>query len=337
MRKVVYISFIFVSSINAIFAQQKPQYTQYILNNYVLNPAISGIENYIDFKGAYRKQWSGLENAPKTTYFTIHAPIGKKDDRSNATSFDMIGGNPLGRSYLENYAAADPHHGVGLTFLDDKTGPITNTSVNLTYAYHLGISSKINMAVGVGLGANRTSLNTTDLKLETPNDPAIASGFINRINPDVNAGIWVYSGSYFAGASIQQVLQQTVSFSNNSNYTQGKTVPHMFATAGYRFWATDDITIIPSIMLKNVKPAPLGIDFNTKIAFRDKIWIGATYRKDDSFSGMMGFSFGSLINVSYAYDLTTSALGNVSNGTHEIVLGLLLNNRYKITCPQNFW
>ena len=31
-------------------AQQKPQYTQYVLNNYIINPALSGIENYMDVK-----------------------------------------------------------------------------------------------------------------------------------------------------------------------------------------------------------------------------------------------------------------------------------------------
>ena len=31
-------------------AQQKPHYTQYILNQYILNPALTGIENYTDIK-----------------------------------------------------------------------------------------------------------------------------------------------------------------------------------------------------------------------------------------------------------------------------------------------
>ena len=35
------------------------------------------------------------------------------------------------------------------------------------------------------------------------------------------------------------------------------------------------------------------------------------------------------------YDITTSQLNTVSNGTHEIVISLLLNNRYKVTCPQH--
>ena len=70
------LSLVFVS---AGFAQQKPQYTQYILNNYILNPALSGIENYTDVKMSVRDQWVGLNGAPKTMYLSVHKPIGKKD------------------------------------------------------------------------------------------------------------------------------------------------------------------------------------------------------------------------------------------------------------------
>src|SRR5690349_12459885 len=96
------------------WAQQKPHYTQYILNQYIINPAITGIENYTDIKLSHRHQWVGIQDAPVTTYFSIHGPIGKKDYRTTATSFDMPGENPRGQRYWETYTAAEPHHGIGL-------------------------------------------------------------------------------------------------------------------------------------------------------------------------------------------------------------------------------
>ena len=62
-------------------AQQKPHYSQYVLNQYILNPALTGIENYVDVKLSHRHQWVGLEGAPVTTYATIHGAIGKQDFR----------------------------------------------------------------------------------------------------------------------------------------------------------------------------------------------------------------------------------------------------------------
>ncbi|MFC5285269.1 type IX secretion system membrane protein PorP/SprF [Pedobacter alpinus] len=318
-------------------AQQKPQYTQYILNNYIVNPALTGIESYIDVKAATRQQWTGLQNAPETSYFTAHMPLGNTNEWGGATSSGMVGENPLGISYKTDYKASDPHHGIGIMAVIDKTGPISTTTANITYAYHLGLAPRINLSVGVGVGINRTSLNTADITLDDPNDAAIINnGTINKLKPDVNLGIWLYSAEFFFGTSVQQILPQTISFIYNANANAGKTVPHYFVTTGYRFWLNDDITVIPSVMLKYVNPTPLSIDLNTKIAFRNKVWIGGAYRKNDSFSGMLGFNLGSLLNVGYAYDFTTSALNTVSNGSHEIVIGLTLNNRYQVTCPKNF-
>ena len=83
-----------ISVMRRLNAQQRPHYTQYILNNYILNLAISGIENYTDVKLSMRNQWVGIPGAPTTFYATIHAPIGNQDFKSSATSFDMKGENP---------------------------------------------------------------------------------------------------------------------------------------------------------------------------------------------------------------------------------------------------
>lgn len=334
MKRFFAFCFLFFLMLSNLKAQQKPQYTQYILNNYIVNPALTGIEDYIDVKIATRQQWAGLENAPKTNYFSAHIPIGNTDDWIGPTSYSMVGENPLGKSYKWDYMASEPHHGIGLIAVSDKAGPLNNTTVNLTYAYHLGLAPRLNLAVGIGLGASRMSFNTNDVKLEEQNDPAIANkGTVSTIKPDLNFGIWLYSAQYFAGASVQQLLPQTIDFSENSNPNAGKTVPHSFITAGYRFWLNDDFTIIPSLMFKYVNPVPLSVDFNTKIAFRNKVWIGGTYRQRNSYSAMLGFNLSSLLNVGYAYDLISSDLNTVSNGSHEIVLGFTLNNHFRVISP----
>src|SRR5690349_624670 len=67
--------------IGTLSAQQLPHYTQYVLNQYILNPAITGIENYTDVKFSHRHQWVGIEGSPVTSYFTLHTSLGKKDYR----------------------------------------------------------------------------------------------------------------------------------------------------------------------------------------------------------------------------------------------------------------
>ena len=336
--KYLYLVVAFVFLLNfAGFAQQRPQYTQYIFNNYLLNPAISGIENYIDLKAGYRTQWTGLDGAPVTNYISVNAPLGKNFLSGDANSFGGQENNPMSRSYLQNYMAAEPHHGIGMHAVLDRAGPISRVDVNATYAYHLGLSEKLNIALGVAVGISKVSLDYSKITLENNQDPAIVASETDRLKPDLGAGLWIYGPQYFVGLSAQQLLGQTLNFTNNSQYTQGKAVPHFFLTAGYKIFLADDIAAVPSVMIKRVSPAPNSYDANLKLAFRDKFWLGGSYRHNDSFSALAGFNVSYLFNLSYSYDFTTSDLGNVSSGTHEIVLGLLLNNRYKVTCPQRNW
>src|SRR3954463_6841552 len=135
-------------SCQVMFAQQRAQYTQYILNNYILNPALTGIENYWDVKVSARDQWVGLNGAPRTAYVTIQGPIDKEDTKTTPTSFQLPGQNPRGESYWENYTPSKPHSGIGLILLNDHTGNFNNFTANVTYAYHIGITPTMNLAAG---------------------------------------------------------------------------------------------------------------------------------------------------------------------------------------------
>jgi type IX secretion system PorP/SprF family membrane protein len=319
-------------------AQQRPHYTQYILNNYIINPAVAGIENYTDVKISHRHQWIGIQDAPVTTYLTIHGSIGKEDTRTNPTSYVPEGENPRGRSYQENYEAAKPHHGWGAQIINDKTGPLTRFSAYGTYAYHLGLTAKTSLSAGFSLGVTNNTLNANKLIFDNPIDPAVAtSGYLNKLRPDLNFGLWLYGADYFAGVSLFQIIPQGLEFSNDTLKVKGKTYPHTFLTAGYKFYAGEDVSIIPSAVLRYVDPLPLGVDLNVKFQYRDRVWAGAGYRIGDGVSAMVGLSISSVFNVGYAYDYTTSKLQNFSRGTHEIVLGFMLGNKWGDMCPRNMW
>lgn len=321
----------------AVFAQQKPHYTQYILNQYIVNPALTGIENYTDVKISHRHQWVGIQDAPVTTYFTVHGPIGKSDFRTTATSMATPGENPRGKRYWEEYTAPAPHHGVGLQMINDVTGPLSNFSAYGTYAYHLGLSPRTSLSAGFGVGATRMSLDASKLNFgDVTVDPAVYSnGVLKKWRMDVMAGIYLYSADYFIGLSAQQIVPQKINF--NDKYirpSEGKTVPHLFGTAGYRFLIGNDFNLIPSVMVKYVNPLPLQVEGNLKLQFRDLAWIGASARYRDGFAGMLGLNISNTFNMGYAYDYTSSRLNNYSKGTHEFIIGFLIGNKYPDKCPR---
>jgi type IX secretion system PorP/SprF family membrane protein len=341
MRKVI-VTLIVLTCVPGVhvIAQQKPHYTQYILNQYIVNPALTGIENYADLKASHRHQWVGIQDAPVTTYFSLHGPIGKSDYRTTATSYDMKGENPRGKRYWEEYTAASPHHGAGVQIINDVTGPLSNFTVYATYAYHLGLTARTSLSAGFGVGLNRMSLDASKLEFgDVTVDPAVyTNGVLNKMRLDMSAGLYLYSADYFIGVSAQQVVPQKIDFSNNYIRPKtGRTVPHLFATAGYRYLIGTDFNLIPSVMVKYVSPLPVQVEGNLKLQYLDLLWLGASYRHKDGFAGMIGLNVSNTFNVGYAYDYTTSELNNYSKGTHEIVVGFILGNKYPDSCPRNVW
>jgi type IX secretion system PorP/SprF family membrane protein len=337
MRKFV-LTMVFIQLLCLVYAQQRPHYSQYIINPFIINPAIAGIENYTDLKIANRTQWTGINGAPNTTYLTVHGPIGKADYRTNPLSFEMKGTNLRGRDYWENYEAAKPHHGLGLTIRNDRTGYINWFQAGVSYAYHLGISPNTSISAGFYGGVNNVFLQQDKITLAQSNDLAINvnTSTLNKLKPDVSAGLWLYSNKWFGGIAMANVIPQNIRFTTDNNYG-GKLVNHYFATIGYRAQVTDDVAAIPSVMVKYIRPLSPQVDVNVKMQYQDRLWAGLGYRTQEGFNGVVGVNVSSKFNVSYSYDYTTSRLRSFTNGSHEIVLGFLINNSYGDNCPRNLW
>ena len=344
MKKILLLSAFICFTSLAAFSQAKPYYTQYILNNYILNPGITGIENYTDVKLSYRNQWAGIDGAPKTTYFSIHGPLGKKDLRTNATSFQVPGENPAGPKAWDEYAVSPAHHGIGLQVINDKAGYISRWSVAGSYAYHMPLSARTSLAAGLNVGMSSVSIDRSKIVWGDldPQDEAVGynNGSISKIKPEIGAGLWLYSARYFLGLSVLNIIPGKANFVKNKNYGESFS-PNYFASGGYRFAMTDDISVLPSVMVQYWQPQLTSLHANVKMQYQDFLWIGASYRFADlvgGYSGMIGVNVSNTFNISYAYEHATSArLQAYTNGTHEIVIGFLIGNKYGDSCPRNIW
>lgn len=299
-------------SVAGLHAQQQPQYTMYMANNYVLNPAVAGIEDYTDVRLSYRAQWVGVEDAPRTMYATINGPVAS-----------------FGRR----------RHGLGGIMLHDQTGPTTRFSGLVSYAFHLPVSDKITTSFGVSAGIESYTLDVSRLELRNPNDAVLTKGNYTQLLPAVHAGIWVYTPDIFLGIASQNLIESKLTYHSEAetDIESNKLYRHFFITGGFRFRLGDELTATPAVMLKIVRPVPVSFDINFKMQFKDRLWAGVSYRKRDGFAALGGVYISPLINVSYAYDYVTSDLRNYTSGSHEIILGILLNNFGKELCPKNVW
>lgn len=341
-RTTIFLLLLFVGC--KIFAQAKPSFNQYILNNYILNPAISGIENYTDIKVSYRDQWSSIPGAPITSYATLHLPIGKSDYLTSATSFGVPGENPRGPEYWRDYTAPEAHHGIGFAALNDRAGYINRWTLTASYAYHKPIGVKTTLSGGFSAGISAVNVDRSKIYWASlnPNDPAVgyATGELKKIVPELGVGLWLYSAKYFAGMSVLNIVPGKIRYGGTEKYGTYYE-PNAFITAGYRIQASDDISVLPSIMAQYWKPQLWGAHFNIKTQYRDLFWLGASVRAADlvgGYSAMAGINISNTFNISYAYEMaTTKQLRSYTGNTHEIMLGFTLGNRYRDNCPRNIW
>jgi type IX secretion system PorP/SprF family membrane protein len=345
MQKYI-LALLFTSLSLAGFAQSKPQFSQYMMNSYLVNPAVSGIEDYLDIKTGYRNQWTDFPGSPVTYYVSANMPIGKPDRTSTGATPNVSKTirRPLSLSTEFRGAPRVPgHHGVGIAIISDHIGANVQNTILASYAYHIPISGMTKLAVGASGGVTQHSLDFSKIQVKDNPDPAVLqNGQLSAIQPNINLGLWLYSRHFFLGLSANQLLFDNFNYQNKDQAATayswlGTTYPHYFLTAGYRYEINQEWAIIPSTMIKRVYQSPISYDVNLKAIHKDRFWFGASYRHKDAVVGLMGVNISSFINLGYSYDYTLSDINVRSKGSHEIVLGIMLNNRHKIICPQNVW
>ena len=321
---------------NFISAQQRMQYSQYMLNGYIVNPAISGIEDYMDIKTGYTHQWTGFVGAPQSNYLSVHTSLGK-DNSAKARIGNNVNINSMTDEEKEKMEQANADkklkHGVGGYLFSERTGPIINNGINLTYAAHFALSEKLKLSAGLAAGAMQYQLGK--VKLLNQEDKAFSQEVANTYIPNINAGLMLYSENYFVGISSGQLYQSEIKLNENTNLNKLKM--HHFINAGYRIKVNDNFSVMPSVMLRYVSPAPASVDVNLNCMIKNMFTGGISYRHKDAVVAMLGVTLSKKIVIGYSYDFTLSNLSNHSSGSHGIVLGYKLAKKDSPVQQKYFW
>lgn len=329
INKGLLIGVVLLVSLNAK-AQQQGQYSQYMLNYFLINPAVAGTDEFVDIKSSYRAQWTGIEGAPRNYYLSAYSPINK-----------LHGRRPRGKK-------SEPHHVLGGLFSGQKMGILSHNSAYISYAYHLPLTRDAILSFGVMAGASQFSINRDDARFaDGTSDQAIMMK--NQTKFDANLGIWFYTPTVFAGLSTVQVTESQVDFSPQ-HAGNGVFNRHYYLTGGYKLKLDRYWTLIPSVLVKGTAAA-YQIDINAKMRFRNIFWGGVSYRRTDAVAALAGVGIPldktrpgqrhgnkTMLEISYSYDLTTSKLNRASYGSHEIMVGIRLPNFGKrIASPSDYW
>ena len=312
MMKNTNISLVFVImlivGLNArtVNAQQDPMFTQYMFNTLAINPAYAGSADIFTMMALSRHQWVGLEGAPTTQTLVLHTPL------------------------------KNENIGLGLSIINDEIGPVKQTGFYGDFAYRLKVGDNSRLAFGLKFGANYFSADLSDLATVVEDDPANVN-ISGEILPNAGFGIYWSSKMFYLGASAPKLLMNEIGEKNAVSGVVGEEERHYYLIGGMVFDLNDDVKFKPSFMARAVEGAPLSVDLTASFLFREKFWVGVMYRLDDSFGAILQFQFNEQLRAGYAYDMTTSRLGEYNGGTHEIMLSYDLRfTKGKTISPRYF-
>lgn len=311
MKKILFtISFAFLVISNAD-AQQDPHYTQYMYNMNVMNPAYAGSKENLAVGLLYRAQWVELEDAPRTATLSVHSPVGK-------------------------------NVGLGLSVVSDKIGPVEKNNAYADFSYTLNLGGEHRLAFGIKAGATFHKVGLYDQigngHVPDANDPAFAEN-IDNTYLNAGAGLFYYTQNYYLAFSVPNMLKSKhLDITRNGNdYQFGSETQHYFLTGGYVFQLSENTKFKPSFMLKSAFNVPTSVDVSANFMFFEKFEVGASYRLEDSFGGMVNFAVTPTIRIGYAYDHIVSDLNIATPASHEFMLLFDLNFPKKVSVSPRYF
>jgi len=299
------LSLLGVGFLPPLYAQQDPQYTQYMYNTTMINPAYAGSRGTLNIFGMYRTQWVGLEGAPKTANISISTPLG------------------------------DSGLGLGVNFMNDRLGAMEENNIAVDLAYAINISYNYKLAFGLKGTANLLNVDYTKLTIYHPTDPVAQENISNKFNPNIGAGLYLYSDRAYLGISVPNFLTKDRYDDNEVNTMRQKA--HFYLMGGYVFELGKEVQFKPAVLAKAVSGSPLQVDVTANFLFYEKFTLGAAYRWDASVSALAGFQVTRDLFIGYAYDFETTQLRHYNSGSHEVFLRFELFKRgSRINAPRFF-
>lgn len=312
VKRLILLLGVVVCAVATVRAQFDPQIGQYMYLPTAYNPAAAGEDDLMKIVGMHRMQFTGIKNAPMTTYFSFSSPF-------------VIG---------------KTKHAAGIRFLNDRFGLFSNQALHAQYAYRQKLG-KGTLAVGVDLGfvnisfAN-DSVNLKDLSADyfSTSDPALPTGQGgNGMTFDLGVGIWYSAPSFWVSASMSHLTYPTLHWSDESDFHLRGT---MYIAGGYNWRLKNKNWVLkPSVMvMSDFREWDVNITLMAEV--KERYRFGASYRILGNVGLLLGMDIISGLQIGYTYELPTSKLIYESYGSHELFLAYGFDilkpkrtNRYK--------
>lgn len=272
------------------FSQVEPMYGMYRYNPLVISPAFAGKDSISSVTIMDRLQWVGVAGAPKTLGVTASLKTKSKS-------------------------------GFGASFLQDKAGPMRNTTFGVDYAYHTVLNKNMRFSGGIRASLNDQSINLNGLKLIDVNDPNFGQNIRTGFQPNLGWGVNLSFKNTFISISEPIMFRYNYGdYDKNKNY---KDNAHYYVMLGTSMTISKSIQLKPTIMMRAAPNAPISADINLLANIQEKLDVGLSYCNNSSLGIQLGYLTFKKYYIGYIYEFPTSEIRPTSVQTHELALKYL--------------
>jgi type IX secretion system PorP/SprF family membrane protein len=297
--KVQAVLFLFVFHGITTFAQQDPQFSQYLDYNASINPSFIVNDFELNADVQHRQQWVGFDGRPITTTANV------------------------------SYEVKKAHSAFGVTYVHDKLGAQESHSPRLNYAGVIRFKGHT-IAPGIYFGVAVNSLDGSKLNPIQTGDQNIISSHQTGVAFDMGLGVSYRFKGLVVGFSVNHLTGSTLEYAEGGTgaVSEVTIARHYYGLIRYDFEIGRIFRLKPLSFVKTDAASAqfdqwlfFGADNLTKTLTRVNIGIG--YRIDDAVmvAGEVVFKW---FRLGYSYDITTSGLRGYSNGSHELTLRMHL-------------
>lgn len=268
-----------------VFAQQGPQFTQFMFNNLAINPAFAGADEHASITLVGRDQWSNIENAPSTQSLAAHTLF------SNRV-------------------------GLGFVLVRDQIGVHKNTNALASYAYHLRAGKRA--FVSFGLQAGITSFRSDYPSLAGASNDPLLSKYVKETKLNLGAGVYFRSPRLDVGVSFPGILRRKVHVNDTSvvNFRNADILTYL----RYSLPLSRDFTLQPSALVKYYPAVPISFDANLMVIYKEVISAGLSYRANESLDMVVKLRLTTRLDIGYAYDYPIGNGSFLNAASHELML-----------------
>ncbi|MFW5872477.1 MAG: PorP/SprF family type IX secretion system membrane protein [bacterium] len=304
-----------------LLGQQVSLYSQYMMNKFLINPAVAGAEGYTAINLTSREQWIGFGESPGTHAISLQSRILRNSFISKSA--------PIRKSVRRKKRSG--RVGLGGYIYNDRSGIINKTGFQFTYAYHIHVQQS-QISFGVSMNTYQFRIKKEDLNLYDAMDQLIYNNKLAIFIPDANIGFYYSDRSKYFGFSGGNLFESLVQFSNNGATKYETMKRHYYLMGGHFFNINEYMILEPSFLLKTNELLNNQLEICTRFFYRENYWGGISYRTGSYISEKKGAETGSIILMGgvkldkfffgYAFDYTLSDLMHFTYGTHEIMAAI---------------